>query len=206
MKKIKLFSLIAIAIFALASCTNNKHEKTIENLKAAATGETNASATYAKYAERAEADSMFNVAAMFRATSASETIHAANHLKALKEVGAEFTPQLKEIKVGTTLENLTEAKSGEDYEFNKMYPEFIKLAELEKADKAKVSFNSAMLIEFKHAEFYNQAITAINQDGNDANVNKVWQVCPVCGDTYKEGEVQTCKICGTSVEKFKTIK
>lgn len=71
---------------------------------------------------------MLNVAAMFRATSAAEAIHAANHLKVLKELGVEFRPVVDEIKVGTVLENIEDAKRGEDYEQTVMYPDFIQAA------------------------------------------------------------------------------
>lgn len=204
MKKIKLFALLAIGVIALASCSS-KPEKTIENLKTASTGEANASAKYAKFAQKAEADSMFNVAKLFKAVSEAEAIHKANHLKVLKELGVEFNPQLEEASIGTTLENLTSAMDGEKYEYTKMYPEFIKVAEEEKAKKALTSMDFAMTVEQKHSKLYNEAITLINNEGNDLNLNKEWAVCPVCGDTYKKGEVKKCNVCGTDASKFKTF-
>lgn len=204
MKKIKLFALLAIGAIALASCTS-KPEKTIENLKAASTGEANASAKYAKFAQKAEADSMFSVAAMFKAISEAEAIHRENHLKVLKELGVEFIPQLEEVSIGTTLEDLTAALEGEEYEFTKMYPEFIKVAEQEKAKKALTSMDFAMKVEQKHSKLYNEVITLLNNEGNDLNLNKEWAVCPICGDTYKKGEVEKCNVCGTAAEKFKTF-
>lgn len=200
----KLFILSAMALL-LASCGSTP-EKTIENLKAAATGEANASATYAKFAEKAAADSLFNVAAMLRATSKAESIHAGNHLSALKDLGVDFTPQIAEITVGTTLENLAKAKEGEDYELQVMYPEFITVATTEKADKAVNSFNWAMIAEGKHSVYYNEAIAAITADGNDQNFTTLFIVCPLCGDTYKSTEAGlACGLCGTSSEKFLTF-
>ena len=204
MKKIKLFALLTIGAIALASCTS-KPEKTIENLKAASTGEANASAKYAKFAQKAEADSMFNVSAMFKAISEAEAIHKENHLKVLKELGVDFNPQLKEASIGTTLENLKSSMEGEKYEYTKMYPEFIKIAEQEKSKKALTSFDFAMKVEQKHSNLYNEAITLINNEGNDLNLNKEWAVCPICGGTYKKGEVKHCNVCGTAAEKFKTF-
>lgn len=204
MKKIKLFALLATVTLALVSCTS-KPEKTIENLKSAATGEANASEKYAKFAQKAEADSMFNVAKMFRAISEAETVHKTNHLKVLKDLGVDFTPKIEEVAVGTTLENLEAAKKGEDYEVSTMYPDFIKVAQQEKAQKALNSFDFAIKVEAEHSKYYNEAITLITTDGNDLKVNAQWQVCPVCGDTFKKGAVTKCSICGTDASKFKTF-
>lgn len=192
----------------LALCLSSCHKspvKTIENLKAAATGESNASAKYARYAEAAEADSMLNVAAMFRATSAAEAIHAANHLKVLKELGVEFRPVVDEIKVGTVLENIEDAKRGEDYEQTVMYPDFIQAAEKEGVEAAVVSFNNAKVAEAKHSIFYSDAISVITAQNSDAEVlgAGAWFVCPVCGDTYSKAILPSvCALCGVPAEKF----
>lgn len=203
MKKLVVFAAMALL---LASC-GAKPEKTIENLKAAITGESNASAKYAKFAEKATADSMFNVAAMFRATSKAEEIHAKNHTAALNELGVtDFTPVIEEVVVGTALENLAAAKEGEDYEQQTMYPEFITVATAEGADKASSSFNWAMVAEGKHSSFYNEAIAAITADGNDANFTALFVVCPLCGDTYKQSDAAAaCDLCGTAGDKFLTF-
>ncbi len=203
----KLFGFAAVCLFvalSFSSCTPNP-VKTIENLKAAATGESNASAKYALYAQKAEADSMFNVAAMFRATSAAEAIHSENHLKVLKSLGVEFTPIVEEVVVGTTLENLEDAKKGEDYEQTTMYPDFIKAGQEEKASAAVVSFTNAMIAEGKHSGFYADAIAVITAQGNDSGVTVVgeWMVCPVCGDTYRNANLPAaCDLCATPAEQF----
>lgn len=197
----KLLFILTIAT-VMVSC-NSKPEKTIENLKAAATGESNATAMYAKFAERAAADSLFNVAAMFRATSASEAVHLKSYLAVLDEMGVQFTPVVEEVTVGTTLENLAKAKDGEDYEMNVMYPSSIETATSEKADNAVKNFKWAMTAEGKHAQFYDAAAQAIAMDGNDLNVVGEWLVCPVCGDTYRRADIgAACDLCGTPAEKF----
>lgn len=199
MKKI----LLMVAVAAVMVSCGSKPEKTIENLKTAATGESNASAHYAKFAEKATADSMFRVAAMFKATSAAEAVHAKNHLAALKDLGVEFTPVIEEIIVGTTLENLATAKEGEDYELTVMYPGFIEVAKAEKADKAVNSFEWARIAEGKHSQFYDAAAQVITTDGNDLNAVGEWVICPVCGDTYRKSDAgASCALCGTAAEKF----
>lgn len=198
MRKI-LFLIAAAAV--VVSCA--KPEKTIENLKAAATGETNASAKYAKFAEAAKADSLFNIAAMFEATSQAEAVHAKNHLAVLSGLGVEFTPVVEDIAVDSTLANLYTAKAGEDAEVQTMYPEFIVVAETEKADGAKNSFNWAMIAEGKHSAFYSDAIATLTTTGNDSALVGEWVVCPVCGDTYTASALgAACELCATPAEKF----
>ena len=55
--------------------------KTIENLKAAITGESTASATYAAYAAKAAQEGQPLIQKLFEAASKAESVHAANHNK-----------------------------------------------------------------------------------------------------------------------------
>lgn len=196
--------LTIVALSAVMFSCGSKPEKTIENLKSAITGETNASNKYAIYAQKAEADSMFNVAAMLRATSKAEAIHAANHTAVLVELGVtDFVPVVDEVVVATTLENLADAKKGEDYEVATMYPEFVKVAQEEGSLEAETSFSWANSAEVKHSAFYAEAIDVISATGTDAGFTAVFVVCPKCGDTYKLGETGTaCALCATPSSDF----
>ncbi|MDR1660684.1 MAG: rubrerythrin family protein, partial [Desulfovibrio sp.] len=83
--------------------------KTQENLMAAFAGESQANRKYLAYAKTAEQEGLPQVAKLFRAAAAAETIHAHAHLK---NAG----------KIGDTAANLKDALAGETYEFTKMYP------------------------------------------------------------------------------------
>ena len=111
--------------------------KTIENLKAAITGESTASATYAAYAAKAAQEGQPLIQKLFEAASKAESVHAANHNKVLEKLGATMEPIDIQIHVGTTAENLKAAIAGETHEFESMYPEFIAVAE-EEGQKAAV--------------------------------------------------------------------
>ena len=87
-------------------------KKTEECLKEAFAGESQANRKYLAFAEKANKDGFPQVARLFMAAAAAETIHAHNHLRALKGIGS-------------TKENLLEAISGETHEFTHMYPEMI---------------------------------------------------------------------------------
>ena len=73
---------------------------------------------YLAFAQVADKEGLPQVAKLFRAAAAAETIHAHAHLK---NAG----------KIGDTAANLQSALEGETYEFTKMYPEMIKDAEAE---------------------------------------------------------------------------
>ena len=67
--------------------------KTIENLKAAITGESTASATYAAYAAKAAQEGQPLIQKLFEAASKAESVHAANHNKVLEKLGATMEPR-----------------------------------------------------------------------------------------------------------------
>src|SRR4030042_1920102 len=90
--------------------------KTVDDLKAAFAGESQANRKYLAFGKKADADGFSQIAKLFRAAAAAETVHAQNHFRALDGVG-------------TTNDNLVTAIKGENYEWVTMYPEFIKDAE-----------------------------------------------------------------------------
>ena len=97
----------------MAELTGSKTEK---NLQEAFAGESQANRTYLAFAKKAEQEGHTQVAKLFRAAAAAETVHAHAHLRCLKGIGS-------------TPDNLREAVSGETHEFMDMYPQMIKEAE-----------------------------------------------------------------------------
>jgi rubrerythrin len=193
------------AIVLIFGCTPNP-VKTIENLKAAYNGESTASAKYASFAERAKQEGFDNVAVMFLATSKSESIHAANHLKVLEKLGQKTDgPKIGSYTVLSTAENLTDAINGETSEIETMYPDFIATATKEKSADAVKSFTWAFDTEKKHLAFYKTALASLTA-GGEKNLPSNWFVCPTCGNTYDAGTVAVkCDFCMTPKEKFFTF-
>jgi rubrerythrin len=205
MKKKLTFLLVFACAFGLiiSSCSSPKPAKTIENLKAAITGESTASAKYAAFAAKAREEGYDTIAKMFDATSKAESIHAANHLAVLNKLGVEFTVQLEKFDVLTTKENLQAAINGESYEFSTMYPGFISTAKEEKVEGAVTSFNYANDTEKKHKDFYQKALDVISTSTKETGLPFAWAVCPKCGNTFAEGSIDTnCSFCMTPMDKF----
>jgi rubrerythrin len=164
--------------------------KSIDDLKAAFAGESQANRKYLAFSKRAEQDGFPAVAKLFRAAAEAETVHAHNHLRAMGGIKS-------------TIENLKEAIGGEFYEFTTMYPEFINDADKEKNDAAKRTFNYANEVEKIHHKLYENALKAV-ESGKDL-ASKTIHICTVCGYTH-EGELpDKCPVCGATKKAFKKI-
>jgi rubrerythrin len=105
-------------------------DKTTKDLMEAFAGESQANRKYLAFAARADQEGYPQVARLFRAAAEAETIHAHNHLRALKGVKS-------------TKENLQEAVDGEAHEFKEMYPGMIAAAKAAGNKEAERSFNFA---------------------------------------------------------------
>ena len=164
--------------------------KSEENLKAAFTGESQANRKYLAFAEKADKDGFPQIAKVFRAAAAAETVHAHNHLKVLGGIK-------------TTKENIKAAVEGEHYEFTKMYPEFLEDAKKEGNTDAERTFNYANEVEKIHHKLYEFALETV-ESGKDLEENDIY-ICPICGYTHEGEPPETCPVCGTGKKMFKKI-
>jgi rubrerythrin len=164
---------------------------TADNLQAAFAGESQANRKYLAFAKKAEQDGFKQVAKLFRAAAEAETVHAHNHLRAMKGVGA-------------TVDNLKAAVAGEAHEFKSMYPEFVKVAEAEKNQQALVTFKGAMAVEQTHHKLYSEALKSV-EGGKDLAAAPIY-VCPVCGHTEVGGAPDRCPVCNVPKDKFVEVK
>ncbi len=162
---------------------------TIDNLKQAFAGESQANQKYRAFAKKAEQDGFPNIARLFRTTAEAERIHAEGHLKAMDELCS-------------TIENLQAAIQGETYEYTQMYPPMLEQA---KADdhKAKRMFGYALEVEEVHAKLYKLALEAAQQ-GKDLTETEFY-LCPVCGRIEFGKPTEPCPVCGTKPDKFVLI-
>ncbi len=165
--------------------------KTEENLKTAFAGESQANRRYIFFAEKAEKEGYPQIARLFRAVAAAETIHARNHFNAMDAVGS-------------TRDNLMAAVIGEHYEYTRMYPPFIQTAEDEQNERAAVSFNQANEVEQVHHNLFEASFKAI--ESGQAVKDEEYYVCPVCGNTVAGTSPEKCSICGVSGSKFKKVE
>lgn len=164
--------------------------KTEENLKTAFAGESQANRKYLAFAEKAEKEGFPQVAKIFRAAAAAETVHAHNHLRVLGGIKS-------------TKENIKAAVEGEHYEFTKMYPEFLEDAKNEGNKDAERSFHLANEVEKVHHKLYEVSLEAV-ENGKDLEKKDVY-ICPICGYTHEGEPPEVCPVCGAVKKVFKKI-
>ncbi|MBN2028062.1 MAG: rubrerythrin family protein [Actinobacteria bacterium] len=159
-------------------------EKTRENLHDAYTGESKAVVRLKAFAAKAEEEEYEGVAKLFRAVAESESVHAFNNLRLLREIG-------------DTESNLEEALASEQKIAAVGYESFIADAEAEEDKAAATMFAYARDVEERHAKLYEGALQHMVAD-------KVpdYYVCSVCGYVADDVIPEKCPICGAPEDKF----
>lgn len=157
-------------------------------LKEAFAGESQANRKYLAFAAKADKEGHPQVARLFRAAAEAETIHAHNHLRALKGIG-------------NTAENLEAAIAGETHEFTHMYPEMIDAAKAEGNKEAEKTFSYANDVEKVHAALYQKLLASLGA----TQENHPYHVCPLCGYTAEGAPPDICPVCGAKGKMFKKI-
>lgn len=161
--------------------------KSQENLRQAFAGESQANRKYLAFAKAADKEGYAQVAKLFMAAAEAETVHAHNHLNALKGVGK-------------TEQNLKEAIAGEIHEFKNMYPAMITDAEAEGDKTALRTLTYANEVEKVHAALYQKALEKMG-DLEKAD----YYVCSVCGYTCENEPQDKCPVCNANSKAFNKV-
>ena len=168
-----------------------KGSKTEKNLQAAFAGESEARNKYTYFASKAKKDGFVQIASIFEETAANEKEHAKIWYKLLSG------------GVGSTLENLREAASGEHYEWTEMYPQFAKEAREEGFEEIARLFEGVAEIEKEHEERYKKLLANIEGDlvfSKDGDT--VWQ-CANCGHiVIGKKAPEVCPVCAHAKAYF----
>lgn len=126
--------------------------KTLENLKTAFAGESQANRRYLYFAETADTEGQEEAASLFRSISNGETKHAFGH------IGWMDTDPVTDEPIGDTEKNLRAAIAGEVYEFTEMYPGFAKVARDEGLTEIAEWFEVMAKAEKVHAGRFEEAL------------------------------------------------
>jgi rubrerythrin len=157
--------------------------KTLENLKAAFVGESQARNKYTFFAQVAKKEGYHYIAKILEETAENERRHAKDELALLNGIG-------------NTVANLKEAIGGEDYETREMYPTFAREAEAEGNQAAALLFKEIGEVEEHHRERF-KALLALVESGMVYKREKPikWK-CSVCGYIHEGTEPPTkCPCC-----------
>jgi len=131
--------------------------KTLQNLKDAFAGESQANRRYLYFAQKADVEGENDVAAVFRSTAEGETGHAHGHLEYMEPVGDPATG----LPIGTTRDNLAAAIAGETYEYTDMYPGMAATARDEGFDEIADWFETLAKAERSHANRFQKALDTV---------------------------------------------
>jgi rubrerythrin len=157
-------------------------------LKEAFAGESQANRTYTAFASKADKEGYPHAARLFRAAAKAEEIHASNHLRALKAVKS-------------TKENIQAALSGENHEWQEMYPGMIETAKAEGNKDAEMSFHYANEVEKVHSKLYQKLLDSLG-----SSEACPYYVCPYCGNTIEKEAPAACQVCGAKGALFLKIE
>ena len=132
--------------------------QTLENLKAAFAGESQANRRYLYFAQKADIEGYPDAAALFRSVAEGETGHAHGHLDYIAEVGDPATGE----PIGDTEDNLKASIAGETYEYTEMYPGMAKTAREEGFDEVAEWMETLAKAEKSHAGRFGQGLEELS--------------------------------------------
>ena len=135
-----------------------KDSNTLQNLKDAFAGESQANRRYLYFAAKADVEGENDVAAVFRSTAEGETGHAHGHLEYMEAVGDPATG----LPIGTTSDNLAAAIAGETHEYTDMYPGMAKSAREENFEEIADWFETLAKAERSHANRFQKALDGLD--------------------------------------------
>ncbi len=132
--------------------------QTLDNLKDAFAGESQANRRYLYFAQKADVEGYPDTAALFRSVAEGETGHAHGHLAYIAEVGDPATGE----PIGPTEDNLKAAIAGETYEYTEMYPGFAKTARDEGFEEIAEWLETLARAEKSHAGRFGEGLADIS--------------------------------------------
>ena len=159
--------------------------QTEKNLMAAFAGESEARNKYTFFASVAKKQGFEQIAALFLKTADNEKEHAKLWFKELH--GGE---------VPTTLDNLKDAASGENYEWTNMYDRMAKEAREEGFTRIAFLFEEVGKIEKEHEARYKKLIENINNELVFSSEGDTIWVCRNCGHIVVGTKApEVCPVC-----------
>lgn len=166
--------------------------KTYKNLQEAFDAESRASMKYFIYGRKAREEGYQQIGNIYEETSMNEREHASVWLKLMMG-----------NKLPTTLENLKDSYSSENYEWTNMYIEYAQEARREGYDEIAELFEGVASVERHHdSRFRKLASNLINESVFNKKNNVLW-ICVSCGNLHYDASApETCPVCGCSREYY----
>jgi len=173
-----------------------KGTETEKNLLKAFAGESQARNRYDYFASVAKKEGYKQICAIFQETAENEKEHAKVFFKYLVGGAVEINAMYPAGKIGTTAENLLAAADGEKEEWDKLYPEFEKIAREEGFGHIADSFKEIAEVEAKHEARYRALLENVENGTVFKKDEPVEWVCRNCGYVHEGKEApKACPAC-----------
>ncbi|NLW48630.1 MAG: rubrerythrin family protein [Firmicutes bacterium] len=183
-----------------------KGTRTEKNILTAFAGESQARNRYTFYAGAAKKEGLVQIADIFEETANQEKEHAKRLFKFLEGGEVEVKAAFPAGVIGTTSENLNEAASGENFEWNEMYPDYAKVAREEGFEEIAKVFEAIAVAEKQHEKRF----AALKSNLDSGMVFKrgekvVWR-CRNCGYLHEGTEApDVCPACAHPRAHFELL-
>ncbi|MDI6869523.1 MAG: rubrerythrin family protein [Coprothermobacterota bacterium] len=173
-----------------------KGTRTEKNLLKAFAGEAQARNRYTYFASVAKKEGFEQISAIFLETAENEKEHAKVFFKYLEGGEVEIQASYPAGKIGTTLENLLAAATGEKMEWSVLYPNFAKVAEEEGFPEIATSFNEIAEVEEAHERRYLKLAENVKERRVFKRDQVVRWKCRNCGYIHEGAEApDICPAC-----------
>ena len=161
--------------------------KTTDNLMKMVASGAESVIRYLAFAEAADNEGKPGAAKIFRAVATAKRFHALSHFKAANVID-------------TTAENLNLAFEEETYDYKNAYPPMVQDAVADEMLAARHSLEYGMSIGPVMAALISKAIN--NPDADD---DRAYYVCPVCGNIEYGQPPAKCPFCGVDATEFTKV-
>jgi rubrerythrin len=173
-----------------------KGSRTEQNLLKAFAGESQARNRYTFFASQARQEGLIQIADIFAETAEQEKEHAKRFFTFLEGGDLEITAAFPAGKVSTSLENLGAAVTGEEHEWQSLYPEFARIAREEGYAAVGAAFDAISVAEKQHAKRYRTLADNLQAGKVFKRHGKVVWRCRNCGYLHEGEEApKTCPAC-----------
>ena len=163
-------------------------ERTANNVHTAFVEEAKAYQRLQIFAEKANEEELPQIAHLFRAIGAAESVHSKRNFALLESVA-------------DTQSNLDRAFQSETAVTGIYYPKMFQEAEEDGEQAAALVFSQARDVEAFHAKLYKKALDhLIAQRSTD------YHVCSVCGYVADGKLPNNCPVCGAASTKFDKVE
>lgn len=184
-----------------------KGTETEKNLLKAFAGESQARNRYTYFAKVAKTEGYEQIAAIFLETAEQEKAHAKKFFNHLEGGDVEITATYPAGKIGTTLENLLAAATGEQEEWTEIYPHFADVAEAEGFLNIAATFRKIAGVEVQHEKRYRRLLARVEAGTVFSREEEVTWQCRECGHIHVGKEApKACPTCAHPQAYFEVEK